>query len=346
MANMRLADWLQRRPDLSSSYKRPDEAVGMTTDLELALVESYARDVFTGAGRIFDLGCWYGATTAALARGLAGNTTATEHRRIHALDIFIWEAWMNPVASQVGLQARHEDSASFFAAVVKRLKPFESLVDLQAKDLISYDPGPGAIEFLFVDAMKSWPLADVIYRRYFPHLIPGTSVVVQQDFTWHHPVIATAHLMMWRLREQFPFLHSVPYSSSTVYGCRDVVNWESAPAISTDSFSLEDIHEAYEYSYACCGSERSVPLRAAKAGVLGERGYYQSALAQARQVFDHSHHLPLTAAADIKDWIHDSRTEAVPRPDAVGESSRASYDALMDYLTAVATRPAAGTPSA
>ena len=310
----------------------------MTTDLELALVESYARDVFTGAGRIFDLGCWYGATTAALARGLAGNTTATGNRRIQALDIFIWESWMNPIARQVGLHAHHADSSSFFAAVQERLEPFDGLVDLQAKDLLAYDPGPGSIEFLFLDAMKTWPLADVIYRRFFPHLIPGTSLVVQQDFTWHHPVIATAHMMMWRLRDQFPFLHSVPYSSSTVYLCSDRVDWDGEPANAPDSFSLDDIHEAYEYSYACCGLERSLPLRAAKAGFLAQRQFYQSALAEAREVFIKSDQLPASVAADIMQWIHDVRDDVPPSPDAVGESSQSSYEELMAYLSARTTR--------
>jgi hypothetical protein len=73
----------------------------MTTRHELCFVEGYARDIFSGTGRIVDLGCWYGATTAALARGLRDNPCAEDNAVIEAFDLFIWKSWMDQHAERL-----------------------------------------------------------------------------------------------------------------------------------------------------------------------------------------------------------------------------------------------------
>src|SRR5689334_9235262 len=117
--------WL--RPARWSRYRRPPQAYGMTTDAELALLEAYARDEFTGAGRIVDLGCWFGATTLSLARGLAANSRAASNRTIEAFDLFRWEAWMNPSAERASLPRRYEVGESFHDDVKALLAPYEGL---------------------------------------------------------------------------------------------------------------------------------------------------------------------------------------------------------------------------
>ena len=37
---------------------------------------------------------------------------------------------------------------------------------------------------LFVDIAKTWALNDVVIEQFFPRLIPGRSVVVQQDYAF------------------------------------------------------------------------------------------------------------------------------------------------------------------
>ena len=61
-------------PQLQSLYYS-NQAAGrsidsMTTQNELAFLRAYGKDLFTGLGKIIDLGCWFGATSAALAEGL------------------------------------------------------------------------------------------------------------------------------------------------------------------------------------------------------------------------------------------------------------------------------------
>ena len=42
----------------------------------------------------------------------------------------------------------------------------------------------GPIEILFIDIAKHWTVCDWITWQFFPHLIPGRSVVVQQDYLY------------------------------------------------------------------------------------------------------------------------------------------------------------------
>ena len=69
---------------------------GMTSQAEQQWLRTYAAQRYRGIGAIVDLGCLLGATTIALAEGLALNNKI-KGKQIHAYDLFIWnegyEAW-------------------------------------------------------------------------------------------------------------------------------------------------------------------------------------------------------------------------------------------------------------
>ena len=332
--------WISNLPGEYTTYARPPESVGMTTDQEFAMVESYARDVFSGKGRIFDLGCWYGATTAAMARGLARNSRTDRRKIVDAVDTFIWEAWMDGHGDSLRVGRRPEHT-SFLDAVHKRLAPYEGLVNLVQQDLSNYELDDEPVEFLFIDAMKSWSLANSIYTTFFPALLERNSVVVQQDFMWHHPLGATAHMMMWWLRENFLYLHRVPNSCSTVYFCE-----ESVPAtsfFSSELFTLDDIHSAYEYNFGCVGADAALPLRVAKVGYLSELGFYKSAARELELlelvVHDLSQLAP-SAFADLKDWVSHTKLYQPTSALAGDESSEDNFAHLVSRLSASADRHA------
>src|SRR5262245_44725765 len=100
----RFKKWLHDllRPDRSRSGGDPAPAAptlemlpGMTSWAERRYFQAYARDDFEGRGELVDLGCWLGATTVALASGLAGNRRRrTARRRVHAFDSFVWRPYM------------------------------------------------------------------------------------------------------------------------------------------------------------------------------------------------------------------------------------------------------------
>ena len=322
MSDNQLDLWLKELRNAYRSYKRPENAIGMTSSNELCFVESYARDIFSGAGRIVDLGCWYGATTVALARGLQANSRAKEHRLIEAFDMFIWGKWMDSQVESSRLPKRYQTGECFFEDVRELLRPYSDITRVEKQDLLNYRPGNTPVEFLFVDAMKSWSLAQAITDNFYPLLIPGVSLVVQQDFVWHHPIIATAHLTMWHLREHFQFLHHVPRSCSVVFRCIKPIEAAALPRYTPDFFTLDMIHEAYDYSYTCVEPERLNHLKAAKLCFLLEQQYYDVALNQARELFDANPGPNAPIIAGVQKVVQSLRQTVGNQPAQAVESSR------------------------
>jgi hypothetical protein len=99
--------WAESLDRVCRGYTRPAGAYAMTTDAELCFLENYARYSYTGQGRIIDLGCWLGATSLCLARGLADNAQHRQPHPIEAIDRFIWESWMDPIAQASRAEESH-----------------------------------------------------------------------------------------------------------------------------------------------------------------------------------------------------------------------------------------------
>lgn len=264
--------WLDKLAREYGNYRRPPQAYAMTTDNELQFVETYARDQFRGRGKIVDLGCWYGATTLALARGLSANRRATSHRMIEAFDLFRWEEWMDPIAQQVSLPRRYAPGDDFHADVLEILRPYRGVVTVTKQDLTRYTAPPEPVEFLFVDAMKNWPLARSIVSDFFPLLIAETSYVVQQDFAYYFGHLAPNHLIMWYLRDSFACVHHVPHSASVVFRCVKPLEKSALPTFTPQLFTPAMIDDAYEYSVGCVSTDMQVMVECAKLNFLIEQG--------------------------------------------------------------------------
>jgi hypothetical protein len=227
------------------------DACGMITPHERAYYYAYTRRLFTGTGEIVDLGCWLGATTISLAAGLAANPRpGASRRRVHAYDRFIWEAWMDRVEllGNPPMVRTFRTQDSFLGEFHERIDRWKDKITVHQVDLLAEGWRIARpIEFLLVDAMKSWDLTCSILRNFFPWLVPGRSVVVYQDFAFAgEPWV---HLINYRLRAYFSPLHHVPESGSMVFALQKQVPVEllSVP-YSYDSFSPDEIDAAIEYS--------------------------------------------------------------------------------------------------
>lgn len=149
-----------------------------------------AAEAYTGRGAICDLGSFLGGSTAALADGLAawrGAGTAPAGagdpglHRVHSYDRHrirpeAWERW--------GLAGRYpypEDG--FFLPVMRDLLgDLDELVTIHSGDFPQLAPPGGPVEILFVDIAKTRRSSDHVLAGFFPKLVPGTSIVVQQDY--------------------------------------------------------------------------------------------------------------------------------------------------------------------
>lgn len=137
-----------------------------------------------GVGTICDLGCFAGGSTARLAEGVraAGRTT-----RVHAFDHFtLNEAQKVRYLYPAGIDPF--DGEDMLPAVRQLLTPWQKFVEFHKGDLTRFPWVGGPIELLFVDAAKTPVAADRIAEMFFPHLIPGRSIIIQQDYQhWRQP---------------------------------------------------------------------------------------------------------------------------------------------------------------
>ena len=143
-----------------------------------------ARDYAHGTGAIADLGCFAGGSTARLAAGVAaaGRTDpvlAYDHFTIqdHQKERYLYPAGVAPFPGR-----------DMLAAVQGLLAPWRDIITFKPGDLLQTGWPGGPIEILFIDAAKTPDAADGIAAEFFPHLIPGRSVIVQQDYLhWRQP---------------------------------------------------------------------------------------------------------------------------------------------------------------
>lgn len=225
-----------------------DWLLGMTTHEEQSYFEEYARSMYSGSGEIVDLGCWLGSTTIALAKGLAENPSPeARSRTVHAYDQFLWEQWMDDCVRGADIEGRYKPGESFQDEFHKRTAPWADRIRVYGGDLCQIGWSGAPIEFLLIDAMKSWELANGILRDFYPCLIPDQSYILHQDFA--HYYTSWIHLIQYRLREFFRFVTAVPHSSSFVFAYvkplpRELLTASYEPSL----FSDEEVDSAFEYS--------------------------------------------------------------------------------------------------
>ena len=180
----------------------PAEVKKVTTmllDDELRLLHHLARNYYSGAGAIVDAGCFLGGSTVALASGLRRNPA--NKTRIHSYDRFEVEEWTRGIYFPESTPA----GTSFRDQFDRNIAPFADLVDVHAGDITKNEWNGGPIEILFIDVAKSVEVCDFVTWQFFRHLIPGRSLVVQQDYLYHHWV-AWLHVTMEYYADYFEYV--------------------------------------------------------------------------------------------------------------------------------------------
>jgi SAM-dependent methyltransferase len=171
---------------------------------ELRLLNYLTGEFFVGAGAIVDAGSFLGGSTVALADGLRRNLrrrSLPETKVIHSYDRFQVEQYtlgtFFPETTEIG--------TSFEAQFRRNIAPFEALVRVNPGDVLSHEWTGGPIEILFIDIAKNWRVCDWVTYQFFRHLIPGRSIVVQQDYLYHH-FVGWLHVTMEHYAEYFEYL--------------------------------------------------------------------------------------------------------------------------------------------
>lgn len=186
-----------RRPDsneaaiIGTSWRQkplPAACANVPTMLvpgELELLNNLAENYYSGTGVIIDGGSFLGGSTVALADGLRRNPRRKRlgvEKAIHSFDRFEVEEWTRGVFFPETTPA----GASFREQFERNIAPYADLVEVHAGDVRAHEWSGQPIEILFIDMAKHWTVCDGITWQFFPHLIPGRSLVVQQDYLYHH----------------------------------------------------------------------------------------------------------------------------------------------------------------
>lgn len=157
-----------------------------------------------GDGAVVDLGAYAGGSAARLLSGLV---RAGRGNPVHSFDRFrssrtFWARYMpdEPLPEA--------DDADLLPVVTRHLAPWGRQVVLHVGDIGEQRWDGGPIEILSVDAAKGSAMADHIAAEFFPALVPGQGVVVQQDYLM--PVQPWLCAQMVGMRDCFLPLAHVP----------------------------------------------------------------------------------------------------------------------------------------
>ncbi len=131
-----------------------------------------------GDGATVDLGAFAGGSAARLLSGLA---LSGQPHHLYAYDHFRSSAavWAKHLT---GFPVPATDDNDILPIARQHLAPWAGQVTLCPGDIATSRWAGGPIEILAVDAAKGSAIADHIAAEYYPALVPGRSILVQQDY--------------------------------------------------------------------------------------------------------------------------------------------------------------------
>jgi hypothetical protein len=252
---------LYRRPWRATTLSTAEEQVmTMLSTEERQLLHWLTGSYYSARGAIVDGGCFVGGSTVPLAEGLL----ASGHPgSIDVYDLFEVEAYMTDFYFKgEDLQA----GDSFRRLFDRNTEHVSEVLNVHEGDLTAEGWRGDPIEILFIDFAKAWALNDFIVQSFFPALVPGRSIVIQQDF-----VYAGCPWVILTMEELSDYFEPVAFAeySSVVYLCtRDVP--ADLPAISALPHARR--MELMDRSIGRFRGYARQELRCAKATLLVEHG--------------------------------------------------------------------------
>jgi hypothetical protein len=187
---------------------------GMITDEERRALACFAKNIWDhGAPRngvIVDGGCYVGASTVALAEGLRHSSLPEpkRHGRICSYDLFR----TTPAMSEHYLKGSGlKPGDSFQPIFEKNISPYAAYIELHAGDIRQASMPAQPVAILFLDILWSWDCTNFVGSNLYPHLEPGRSLLIHQDFVY--PFYPWVILSMGQLTAFFDFAYNVQHSS-------------------------------------------------------------------------------------------------------------------------------------
>jgi hypothetical protein len=160
---------------------------GMIGHEERRMLYWLSNCYYVGEGLVVDAGAYAGASAFCLAAGMSRSRVSSGPlSRVMSYDLF--KAVDQYVARAISNDFHKISVGDSYLDVFKyQTALYANIVDIFAGDFLEA-PVPGAqIEILFVDVAKSPNLNQHVATQYISRLIPGRSILVQQDYyhCWH-----------------------------------------------------------------------------------------------------------------------------------------------------------------
>jgi hypothetical protein len=182
----------------------------MLTAEELLLLRWITKNCYSGSGLLLDCGCFLGGSTTSLVRGLKESVATS--KKVHSFDLFVAGDFEGRAYANLGL----ETGKSFRAIFDRNVVSDKDHIEVHEGDITQATIPEGDIEILFIDCAKIPQVNDFFVSKLFPRLIPGKSVVIQQDYL--HEYLPWIKITMEYFSEYFELLCAAD-NNSVIYGC-------------------------------------------------------------------------------------------------------------------------------
>src|SRR5690349_19914597 len=150
---------------------------GMINDDESRFLHWIARNHVSDDSHIDVRGGLAGGSIHSMCSGLALNTCAVGHSRVHSYDLWrfypAWSSFFPGANLRLG-----DDIHPHFR---KNLGDFQNIIVTHPGDVLQHRWTGEPIEVLFIDAAKSPDVWLHMLREFVPHCMPGHTLLLHQD---------------------------------------------------------------------------------------------------------------------------------------------------------------------
>lgn len=180
-------------------------APGLITADERDMLITLGERMATNQGVYIDAGSFLGASAEALGRGFLKANVERTSPQIHCFDTFTarFPETCDLIAKKAGTTLSVGDS--FLPLFQDNTAAVQQLIEIHNGDLCDAQQFDHPISLLFIDICKSLELHSQVYALFFPQLIPGESILIQQDY--FHPHLPFIHVCLEFLLPHLRIVH-------------------------------------------------------------------------------------------------------------------------------------------
>lgn len=162
----------------------------MMSPNERKFLYGLTKNHYSGEGIIIDAGIFMGASSYIFGKAIQENQKFSNlkfdnQKPIMSFDRAVIYPNFFPFAQRHNIETTGLAAGDSFKHLIEEnIAPVENVVDLKIGDIIQEDYSKVGlpIEILFLDIIKRPDINNYTLKSWFPYLIPGKSIVIQQDF--------------------------------------------------------------------------------------------------------------------------------------------------------------------